>query len=295
MLLYSLLHLTGYDLPLERAQAVPAVGQHDARPPGAGHTPGVETTTGPLGQGFGNAVGMAMAERFLAARFNRPGHQIVDHTPTRSSATADLMEGVASEAASLAGHLGLGKLICLYDDNRISLAATVNLTFTEDVAQALRGLWLARAARCRRQRPRRRGRRHRRSAGGGGQAVAARRANEHRLRLAPSRTPTRFTARRSAPTRWLRPSSTSAILRSSRSTCPTRRWPISARRSSAGKQWEAEWQGRFEAYAQAYPDLAAEWQRVHGGRPAGRIGMRMSRPSHPATSRSRRAPPAARC
>ena len=154
MLLYSLLHLTGYDLPLDEHQAVPPVGQQDARPSrNAGYTPGVETTTGPLGQGFANGVGMAIAEAHLAARYNRPGFEIVDHYTYAIVSDGDLMEGVASEAASLAGHLQLGKLIYLYDDNHITLAAATDLTFTEDRGRALRGLRLARADRGRRQRP----------------------------------------------------------------------------------------------------------------------------------------------
>ncbi|NIO72717.1 MAG: transketolase, partial [Anaerolineae bacterium] len=110
MLLYSLLHLTGYDLPLEELQNFRQWGSRTAGHPEHGLTPGVETTTGPLGQGFANGVGMAIAERFLAEHFNRPGHTIVDHTTYAIVSDGDLMEGVASEAASLAGHLGLGKL-----------------------------------------------------------------------------------------------------------------------------------------------------------------------------------------
>ena len=95
----------------------------------------MEVTTGPLGQGFANGVGMAIAEAYLAARFNRPGFDLVDHHTYVIASDGDLMEGVASEAASLAGHLRLGKLICLYDDNRISIAGATDLAFTEDVAE----------------------------------------------------------------------------------------------------------------------------------------------------------------
>ena len=135
MLIYSLLHLTGYDLPLEELKNFRQWGSRTAGHPEYGHTPGIETTTGPLGQGFGNAVGMAMAEAFLAARYNRESHQIVDHYTYALVGDGDLMEGVAAEAASLAGHLKLGKLITLYDDNHISLAAPTSVTFTENVAQ----------------------------------------------------------------------------------------------------------------------------------------------------------------
>ncbi len=133
MLLYSLLHLTGYDLSLDDLKNFRQWGSKTPGHPEYGHTPGVETTTGPLGQGFANAVGMAMAERHLAARFNRPGHEIVDHFTYVMCGDGDLMEGVAAEAASLAGHLELGKLICLYDDNKISIEGATDLAFTEDV------------------------------------------------------------------------------------------------------------------------------------------------------------------
>jgi len=135
MLLYALLHLTGYDLPLEELKRFRQWGSRTPGHPERGHTPGVETTTGPLGQGFGNAVGMAIAEAHLAARFNRPGYPVVDHHTWCLAGDGDLMEGVAAEAASLAGHLRLGKLICLYDANRISLAAATDLSFSEDVGR----------------------------------------------------------------------------------------------------------------------------------------------------------------
>jgi len=135
MLLYSMLHLTGYDLPLEQIEQFRQWGSHTPGHPERGLTPGVETTTGPLGQGFGNGVGMAIAEAYLAARYNRPGFEIVDHFTYGIVSDGDLMEGVSAEAASLAGHLKLGKLIYLYDNNHISLAAATDLTFTEDCAK----------------------------------------------------------------------------------------------------------------------------------------------------------------
>lgn len=134
-LLYSLLHLTGYDLPLEQLKQFRQWGSQCPGHPERGLTAGVETTTGPLGQGFGNAVGIAIAQDYLAARYNRPGHQIVDHYTYVLVGDGDLMEGVSSEAASLAGHLKLGKLICLYDDNHITLSASTHITFTEDRAR----------------------------------------------------------------------------------------------------------------------------------------------------------------
>ena len=133
-LLYSLLHVTGYDLPLDEIKRFRQWGSKAPGHPERGHTAGVEITTGPLGQGFANAVGMAMAEAQLAARYNRPGHVVVDHRTWVIASDGDLMEGVASEAASLAGHLKLGKLNVLYDDNSVTLAAGTDITFTEDRA-----------------------------------------------------------------------------------------------------------------------------------------------------------------
>jgi transketolase len=134
MLLYALLYLSGYDLSLDDIRNFRQWGSKAPGHPERGHTPGVEVTTGPLGQGFANAVGMAMAEAQLAARYNRPGHAIVDHRTYAIVSDGDLMEGVAAEAASLAGHLQLGKLICLYDDNRVTLSAGTDITFSEDRA-----------------------------------------------------------------------------------------------------------------------------------------------------------------
>lgn len=135
MLLYSLLHLTGYDLPLEQIKQFRQWGSITPGHPERGITPGVEATTGPLGQGFGNGVGMAIAESYLAAGYNRPGFELINHFTYGLVSDGDLMEGVAAEAASLAGHLKLGKLIYLYDDNHITLAASTQLTFTEDHVQ----------------------------------------------------------------------------------------------------------------------------------------------------------------
>src|SRR5947208_4053230 len=135
MLLYSMLYLTGYDVPLDQIKQFRQWGSLTPGHPERELTPGVETTTGPLGQGFGNGVGMAIAEAYLAARYNRPGFEVVSHFTYGIVSDGDLMEGVASEAASLAGHLKLGKLIYLYDNNHISLAASTDLTFTEDCAK----------------------------------------------------------------------------------------------------------------------------------------------------------------
>ena len=133
MLLYTLLHLTGYDLPLEELRSFRQWSSRTPGHPEGRFTPGVEVTTGPLGQGVGNAVGLALAEAHLGARYNRPDHNIIDHYTYVIAGDGDLMEGVCAEACSLAGHWRLGKLIVLYDDNRISLAGSTGLTFTENV------------------------------------------------------------------------------------------------------------------------------------------------------------------
>ncbi|MEZ4647231.1 MAG: transketolase [Candidatus Eisenbacteria bacterium] len=133
MLLYSMLHLSGYDLSLDELKSFRQWGSRTAGHPERGMIPGVEVTTGPLGQGISNAVGLAVAEQMLAARFNRPASAVMDHRTWVICSDGDLMEGVAYEACSLAGHLGLGKLICFYDDNKISIAGSTDLAFTEDV------------------------------------------------------------------------------------------------------------------------------------------------------------------
>ena len=133
MLLYALLHLTGYDLTLDDIKNFRQWGSLTPGHPEYKHTPGVEVTTGPLGQGLANAVGMAIAEAQLGARFNRDGAKLVDHFTYVMTSDGDMMEGVASEACSLAGHLRLGKLIVLYDDNKVTLAGSAALSFTENI------------------------------------------------------------------------------------------------------------------------------------------------------------------
>ena len=137
-LLYSLLYLTGYDLSLEEVMAFRQWGSKTPGHPEHGLTPGVEATTGPLGQGFANGVGMAIAERWLASTFNRPGHEVIDHHTYAIVSDGDLQEGVSAEAASLAGHLGLGNMVYLYDDNHVSIEGHTDLSFTEDVGQRFR-------------------------------------------------------------------------------------------------------------------------------------------------------------
>ena len=139
MLVYSLLYLTGYGLTIEDLQQFRQWGSLTPGHPEYGHTAGVETTTGPLGQGFGTGVGMAMAERILAERFNKPGHAVVDHYTYAICSDGDLMEGISHEAASLAGHLRLGKLIYLYDANQITIDGSTDLAFTENVGRQFEG------------------------------------------------------------------------------------------------------------------------------------------------------------
>ncbi|MGQ9608504.1 MAG: transketolase [bacterium] len=135
MLLYSLLYLTGYGLTIDDLKQFRQWGSRTPGHPEYGLTPGVETTTGPLGQGISNAVGMALAERWLAEYFNRPGYNIVDHYTYVIASDGDMMEGVSGEASSIAGHLGLSKLICLYDDNHITIEGCTDLAFSEDICK----------------------------------------------------------------------------------------------------------------------------------------------------------------
>ncbi len=139
MLIYSLLHLTGYDLSMEEIVNFRQWGSLTPGHPELGHTPGVETTTGPLGQGVANSVGMALAERWLAARFNRPGHDVVDHYTYALCSDGDLMEGISHEVAAMAGHQKLGKLIWIFDDNRITIEGSTDLSTATDQADRFRG------------------------------------------------------------------------------------------------------------------------------------------------------------
>ncbi len=264
MLLYSLLHLTGYDLPLAELQNFRQWGSKTPGHPEHGLTPGVETTTGPLGQGFANGVGMAIAERFLAARFNRPGHTIVDHYTYAIVSDGDLMEGVAAEAASLAGHLKLGKLIYLYDDNRISIEGSTDLAFTEDRALRFQAYgW------------------HVQQVDGNdleavAKAIRAAQAETERPSLIIARTIIGYGSPHKQGTAEAHgePLGEDEV----RATKEALGWPPEPafyipdealahfRQALArGQEWEADWQRRFAAYAQAYPDLAAEWQRLMRG------------------------------
>ncbi|MGH8068684.1 MAG: transketolase [Candidatus Entotheonellia bacterium] len=261
MLLYSLLHLTGYDLPLDELKQFRQWGSRTPGHPEYGMTPGVEATTGPLGQGFGNGVGMAIAEAFLAERFNRPGHTIVDHYTYAIVSDGDLMEGVASEAASLAGHLQLGKLIYAYDDNGISIDGSTDFTFTEQVGKRFDAYgWHVQEI----------------ADGNDVTALDAALKMAQAERTKPSliivQTHIAFGSPGKQDTAEAHgaPLGAEEVKRTKEffgwPQEPTFYLPAEAlahfrRAVDRGRAWEAEWQSRFEAYAAAYPDLAAEWQR----------------------------------
>jgi transketolase len=264
MLLYCLLHLTGYDLALEELKQF---RQWGSRTPGHsehGMTPGVETTTGPLGQGFGNGVGMAMAERFLAHHFNRPGHPIVDHYTYAIVSDGDLMEGITSEAASLAGHLGLGKLIYLYDDNRITIDGSTDMAFTENVGQRFEAYrWHVQRV-------------DGNDVKGIEAAISAAQAESDRPSLIIARTHIAYGSPNKQDTSEAHgsPLGDEEI----RLTKEALGWPLEPtfyipdealahfrEALQRGRTWETEWRTGFDAYAAAYPELADEWNRVMSG------------------------------
>ncbi len=270
MLLYALLHLTGYDLSLDDLRSFRQWGSKTPGHPELGHPPGTEMTTGPLGQGFAAAVGMAIAEAHLAARFNHYNLRIVDHFTYVLASDGDLMEGLSAEAASLAGHLGLGKLICLYDDNGICLSGATSLAFSEDITGrfAAQGWQVI-------------------TVGDGNDVAAVDRAiTEAKAETArPSLIRLKTTIGFGAPGKQ----NTSATHGSPLGPEEVRRakenlgWPVEppflvpeeiltlfrgALISGAGR--EAAWREGFAAYAADYPDDAAEVQRLMKGElPAG--------------------------
>jgi transketolase len=262
MLLYSLLHVTGYAVSLEQIRLFRQWGSLTPGHPERGLTPGVEVTTGPLGQGFGNGVGMAMAEAHLAARYNRDGFEIIDHYTYAIVSDGDLMEGVASEAASLAGHLKLGKLIYLYDDNRVTLSAGTDIAFTEDRARRFEAYgW------------------HTQSVDDGNdldavdQALRAARAETGRPSLILVRTHLGY----GSPSRQDTFEAHGSPLGEEevRATKRNLGWPAQPafvvpdaalayfrKALDRGAQAEAAWRDRFAAYAKAYPELAHELEQL---------------------------------
>lgn len=265
MLLYSLLHLTGYDLPLEQIKQFRQWGSKCPGHPERGLTPGVETTTGPLGQGFANGVGLAIAEAYLAAHYNRPEHQIVNHHTYVLVGDGDLMEGVASEAASLAGHLRLGKLICLYDANHITLSAATHITFTEDRAKRFEAYgW------------------HTQTVENGNdleaidRALRAAQTRKERPSLILVRTHIGYGSPNKQDTFEAHGSPLGDM--EVKLTKQAMGWPLDppfyipdeARAHfrlalESGEQAEAEWNERFSNYAKAFPDLANGFQRAIAG------------------------------
>src|SRR5262245_34167116 len=271
MLLYSLLHLTGYDLTLDDLKAFRQWGSRTPGHPEYGLTPGVEATTGPLGQGTANAVGMAIAERFLANRFNRDGHEIVNHRTFCLVGDGDMMEGISSEAGSLAGHLKLGKLVYLYDDNKVSLDGPTSQSFTEDV--------LARYAAY--------GWKTLRVEDGNTDIDGIQRAIAEAV--GQTEKPTIIAVRTTIGYGSPHKAGTSAAHGS-----PLGPEEVALTKKALGWEWtdpfhvpeeslrhfrtavekgvkdEAEWERRFEAYAKAYPDLAEAWRLERkGALPAG--------------------------
>jgi transketolase len=268
-LLYSLLHVTGYALSLDDLKQFRQWGSKTPGHPEYGHTSGVEVTTGPLGQGLANAVGMAIGEAHLAARYNRDGHDVIDHRTWAIISDGDLMEGVASEAASLAGHLKLGKLVCLYDDNYVTLAAGTDITFSEDRAKRFEAYgWQTIHV-----------------ADGNdvdaiSAALEAARADTTRPSLILVRTHIGF----GSPEQDSFKAHGSPLgVEDTKKTKQKLGWPLEPdflepepalahfrEALEQGAKAEADWNGRLDAYAKAFPDLAKELQgRLRGELPAG--------------------------
>ncbi|MBW1709494.1 MAG: transketolase [Deltaproteobacteria bacterium] len=268
MLLYSLLHLTGYDLPLEELLNFRQWGSKTPGHPEYQHTPGVETTTGPLGQGFGNGVGMAIAERYLAAKFNRPGHEIINHFIYGIVSDGDLMEGVTHEAASLAGHLKLGKLIYLYDDNHISIEGPTDLAFTENRAARFEAYeW------------------HVQQVEDGNDLKAIEKAitNAQKETERPSLIAVRTHIGYGSPNKQDKASAHGEPLGADeiKLTKENLRWPLDPafhipdealnhfrQAIEQGKESENQWKALFSAYKEAYPEEGAAWENlINGGLP----------------------------
>ncbi|HUJ00053.1 MAG TPA: transketolase, partial [Usitatibacter sp.] len=268
MLQYALLHLTGYDLPMEEIRNFRQLHSKTPGHPEVGVTPGVETTTGPLGQGLANAVGFALAEKLLAAEFNRPGHAIVDHRTYVFVGDGCLMEGISHEACSLAGVLGLGKLVALYDDNGISIDGKVDAWFRDDTPKRFEayGWHVVRDV-----------------DGHDPQAIAAAIEKARAEKSRPSLVCCKTIIGKGAPTRAGTAKAHGEALGDAE-IAATRKalgWehapfeiPEAVYRAwdarEAGRAREAEWHRRFEDYAAAHPELAREFRRrVAGELPEG--------------------------
>jgi transketolase len=264
-LLYAL-HLFGYDVSLDDLRAFRQWGSRTPGHPEFGHTPGVETTTGPLGQGLGNAVGMALAERMLAARYNRPGHDIVDHRTFVLFSDGDLMEGVSHEAASLAGHLGLGRLVVLYDDNQVTIDGPTGLSFSEDVPNRFAAYgWHTQRV----------------DDGNDAEAVATALAEAIAEQSRPSLIAVRTVIGYGAPTKAGTPDAHGAALGASELIGAKIRvsWPLDSPffvptdvrghfkgLAEEGSQQHRRWAQRSVSWAETWPELAAEWERTQARR-----------------------------
>jgi len=264
MLLYALLYLTGYDVSLEDIRQFRQWNSITPGHPEYGLTPGVETTTGPLGQGFSNGVGMAMAQEYLAQYFNRPGYPLVDYFIYALVSDGDMMEGIASESASMAGRLGLGRLIYIYLDNRITIEGSTELTFTEDVGkrfeaygwhvQKVNGYDLPQIA----------------------PALSAAQQETDRPSLIIARTHLGY----GSPNKQDNASAHGEPLGGEEVALVRKRfnWPetlfhipedaLAHFRTclDKGRLWEAEWTRLFDTYAREYPDLAGQWKACHEGK-----------------------------
>jgi transketolase len=262
MLLYSMLHLSGYDVSLDDIKNFRQLGSQTPGHPEVGHTPGVETTTGPLGAGVSNSVGMALAERWLAARFNRPGHEIVDHHTIVFCSDGDLMEGISHEAAAFAGHQKLGKLIWVFDDNRITIEGSTDLATSTDHAARLEACgW--RVLRV--------------DDGNDIDALDAALAEARKRSERPTLIVLRTTIAWGSPNKAGTPESHGAPLGADEIEATKRNLgypslepffvPDEARQhwgetAARGAQKRTEWQQRFDAYRAAHPELAEEFERT---------------------------------
>ncbi len=262
MLLYALLHLTGFEVSLEDLRQFRQWGSRTPGHPEAGHTPGVEVTTGPLGQGLGNAVGMAMASRLLAQRFNRPGHEVVAHRVVALCSDGDLMEGVAAEAASLAGFHRLGNLTAFYDDNRITIEGSTDLAFRDDTAARFRAYgWDVLTVR-----------NGNTDLEGMSAAIEAAFAQKERPTLVVVRTAIGY----GSPNKQNTADAHGSPLGEAEVALAKERlgWPASPgflvpddvlahfrEALPRGERLEREWRLAFAEYAGKYPDLAMEWER----------------------------------
>ncbi len=266
MLLYGLLHLTGYDLSLDDLKNFRQWGSKTPGHPEYRVTPGVETTTGPLGQGFGNGIGMAIAERYLAARYNRPNFEVVNYRIYGIVSDGDLMEGVASEAASLAGHLRLGNIIYLYDDNHISIDGDTHLAFTEDVAKRFEAYgWQVQAL----------------EDGNDIEAINAAIKSAQEETNRPSLIKVRTHIAYGSPNKHDSAEAHGSPLGEEevRLTKKALHWDpdkqflvpndvLQHMRHAVeqGKKWESLWQTMFENYKRTYPDLAQELENIREGK-----------------------------